>query len=67
MVEIDGRNVPFGYTNGQWIILCKQKQKKDELYEFRSPDDSRDSFAGREGIALVRDGQIIADIVTLMS
>ena len=67
MVEIDGRQVPFGYTNDQWVVLCKQMQKKDELYEFRSPEDSWNSFAGREGIALVRDGEIIADIITLMS
>ncbi len=51
----------------EYLSQGKQMQKKDELYEFRSPEESWNSFTGREGIALVRDGKIIADVITLMS
>ena len=67
MADVDGQDVPFGYAHNQWKKLLKQKRWRDELYEFRSPDESWDSLAGREGIALTRKGEIIADIVTRMS
>jgi len=67
MVEIDGQKVPFGHTNLIWLKLMAKMQDGDKLYEFRSSDDSWEYLAGRQGIALVRDGEIIADIVTLMN
>jgi len=67
MVEINGPKVPFGHTNFIWLKLMAKMQDDDKLYEFRSSDDSWEYLAGRQGIALVRDGEIIADIVTLMN
>ena len=67
MVEIDGQKVPFGYTNFTWLKLMAKMQDGDKLYAFRSSDDSWEYLAGRQGIALVRDGEILADIVTLMN
>ncbi len=67
MVKIDGKNVPFGYMHRTWIALRKKMLEGDELYEFNSSDESWEHLAGREGIALVRNGEIVADIVTLMS
>lgn len=67
MVEIDGRKVPFGRMNLAWLSLLDNMQDGDKLYEFQSSDDSWQHLAGRQGIALVRDGEIVADIVTVMN
>jgi hypothetical protein len=67
MVKIDVCNVPFGYNNVQWRSVLKMMEEGDRLYEFRSPDESWKCFNGKEGVALVRDGEIIADIVILLA
>ena len=67
MVSIDGTEVPFGYIQNKWRTLLEKMQEGDNLYEFRSSDESWKFLAGREGIALVRDGKIVADIVTSMN
>ena len=67
MVKIDGYNVPFGYNNIQWRNVVKMMEDGDRLYEFRSPDETWKCFDGKEGVALVRSGKIIADIVILLN
>jgi len=67
MVTIENRQVPFGYNNVQWQSLLSKMQDGDELWEFTSGDESWEDLAGREGLALVRDGKIIYDIVTCMN
>ena len=67
MVEIEGQKVPFGHMDHAWDKLLEKMQDGDKLYEFRSSDDSWEHLAGCQGIALVRDGEIVADIVTLMN
>ena len=42
-------------------------QEGDELWEFRSPRESWANMAGRAGIALVRNGEVVASIVTRMN
>jgi len=59
--------VPFGFVNYQWVALKEKLQEGDELWEFRSPSKDWDSLAGREGICIVRDGKVVAYIVTSMS
>jgi len=66
VVKIDGRNVPFGYNNSQWLYMLGVMAEGDRLYEFRSPAESWKCFAGIEGIALVRNGEIVADLVILL-
>ena len=39
----------------------------DELWEFSSPAEYWENLAGREGVALVRDGRPIAHVVALMN
>jgi hypothetical protein len=39
----------------------------DELWEFMSPPETWAHLAGRAGIALVRDGEIIDSFLTLMN
>ena len=66
MVKLDGCDVPFGYNNYQWRSIQKMMQQGDRLYEFRSPKESWQNFAGKEGIALVRDGKIVTDLIILL-
>ena len=40
---------------------------RDELWEFDSPAEYWEGLAGREGVALVRDGRPIAHVVTVMN
>lgn len=56
-----------GYLSAEWEALKAKMIDDDELWEFSSPKEDWDSLAGREGIALVRNGQVIASIVTFMS
>jgi hypothetical protein len=59
--------VPFGFQNARWRELLAQMQEGDELWEFCSPEASWRQGAGRAGIALVRNGQVVASLVTLMA
>ena len=67
MVKIDGRNVPFGYSKSQWLYMLGVMGEGDKFYEFRSPAESWKCFSGIEGIALVRNGEIVADLVILLN
>jgi hypothetical protein len=67
--ELGPDPVPFGYINADWKALLAQMQEGDELWEFRSPPETWDKkhMAGREGIALIRNCEVVAVIVTLMN
>ncbi|MFT5700063.1 MAG: hypothetical protein ACI8ZB_002934 [Desulforhopalus sp.] len=67
MVTVDKRTVPFGYNNSRWLNIVKIMEEGDRLYEFRSPEESWKSYEGLEGIALVRNGIIVADLVILLN
>lgn len=59
--------LPFGFQNGVWRRLKERMQPGDELWEFSSPPESWAHLAGRSGIALLRDGQVIGSIITRMN
>jgi len=59
--------VPFGFCHAKWQNLLSKMQDGDELWEFSSSDHSWQHLAGRAGLALVRNGQIIHSIVTAMN
>lgn len=59
--------VPFGFDNDKWRGLMAQMQDGDELWEFVSPEESWKALAGRAGIALVRSGEVVESIVTMMN
>ena len=59
--------VPFGFQNAHWRALLDQISGGDKIWGFSSSLESWNALAGREGIALVRNGEIIAAIVTKMS
>jgi hypothetical protein len=51
----------------RWVALRRIIEPGDELYWFSTSHDSWRHLAGRSGYALVRNGEIIADIVTRMN
>lgn len=62
------RTVPFGFLNDSWKNrILGQMIQGDELWEFSNSSNHWENLAGRRGIALVRDGEIIASITTLMN
>jgi hypothetical protein len=58
---------PFGYQHDRWEALKAEMKTGDELWTFSSPADYWKNFAGRLGIALVRNGKIVDVIVTTMN
>jgi hypothetical protein len=62
-----GELKPFGYMSGQWESLKRAMRPGDELYRFTSSPESWKHLAGRAGIALVRDGEIVDTLVTMMN
>ena len=63
----DGKRVPFGYQNAAWETLKGHMRPGDTLWRFASPADAWAHLAGRAGIALVRDGEAVEVLVTLMN
>jgi hypothetical protein len=57
----------FGFQNKQWEALKAKMKPGDELWTFASPGESWRNLAGRSGIVLLRDGEAVADIITLMN
>jgi hypothetical protein len=50
-----------------WQAFIDQAVDGDELWSFKSPPETWNTFAGRSGYALVRSGHIISSIVTCKS
>jgi hypothetical protein len=64
-VRVGGRDVPFGLINARWRRLVAQMRPGDELWEFRKRPP--EVLAMREGVVLLRSGEVIAVVVTVMS
>jgi hypothetical protein len=60
--EADGQ-----YRGVEWESIKRQMQPGDQLVRFVSSFESWEHHAGRAGIALVREGKVVAAIVTLMN
>lgn len=56
---------PFGFQNNKWEELKNLMEPEDELWEYCSDRRSWKQCMGTEGIVLVRNGRVIALIVTL--
>jgi hypothetical protein len=65
--RLGDKPIPFGFMNYAWRNLMQLYKPGDELWIYRSSDESWRHLAGRTGIALVRDGVVIDDVVTLMN
>ena len=59
--------VPFGFSNGDWSQLLAIMQDGDELWTFSTSEESWKHLAGRAGISLVRNGEVIRSMVTKMN
>jgi hypothetical protein len=60
---------PFGFLNAQWEAMKQQMQAGDELWEFCNAKEMWDGPIGMglAGVELVRDGEVIASLVTQMN
>jgi hypothetical protein len=59
--------LPFGYINGAWEEFKSEVRAGDCIYFFTSDKQSWQALYGIEGYALIRDGEVVAMIVTAMS
>ena len=58
---------PFGFKSGQWEAIKAAMQPGDELWTFASPAKSWEDLAGRAGIAVVRNGNPIMVLTTMLN
>jgi hypothetical protein len=56
-----------GQSDGAWVHFSKKVRVGDELWSFRSPQESWSILAGEAGVALVRGGRIVATYVQVRS
>jgi len=60
--------VPFGVKNSEWVRLVSKIRDGDQLYAYReSPPRHSRAFKNTvpsEGVALVRDGDVVAQVAT---
>ncbi|MDQ7780518.1 MAG: hypothetical protein RDV41_12555 [Planctomycetota bacterium] len=59
--------VPFGFQNQKWLELKQRMQEGDELWEYCSPPETWKAFCGRAGVCVVRNGEVIDSISTMMN
>ena len=59
--------VPFGFYNHQWKQLKSEMKDGDELWLFSSPIESWTNMCGRGGICIVRNGEVVKSMVTVMN
>ena len=58
---------PYGVPKEAWIKMKSQMVEGDEIRAFSAPEEYWKNLAGRAGYALVREGKVIASIVTMMN
>lgn len=59
--------IPFGFCNPEWEALKAKLQPGDEIWYFSSPQEDWERMMGWEGIALVRDAEIVDFFITAMN
>ena len=65
--QLGPSHVPFGFMHTAWLALLAQMQPDDELWEFRSPASTWQHLCGREGLVLLRQGKVVAQVLTAMN
>jgi hypothetical protein len=58
---------PFGFQSREWEALKAEMKPGDEIWSFSSPASSWQDLAGRAGVVLVRDGNPIKALVTMLN
>ena len=59
--------VPFGFANDRWLEFKSKVQESDEIREIVAPPEYWSRLAGWKGFVLVREGKIVADMMTLIN
>lgn len=59
--------VPFGFQHDRWLRFKEQIRQGDQVWRFSSSADSWEHLAGRAGLCIVRDGEVVDSIVTVMN
>jgi hypothetical protein len=59
--------IPFGASSEDWKRLKSRLEVGDSLWTYCSPFESFKAHAGRCGIAVVRSGKVVLQLVTLMN
>jgi hypothetical protein len=59
--------IPFGYCHDDWESMKARMRSGDEVWRFSSPPEDWEALMGWEGVALVRDGEIVECVVTAMN
>jgi hypothetical protein len=58
---------PFGFLSDKWESLTADIQPRDEVWSFSSPPESWRALSGRAGFALVRNGEPVRIMVTMLN
>lgn len=58
---------PFGFLNPKWESLKAKMLPGDEIRRFSSDEASWQALGGRMGVALIRDGKVVDEIITLLN
>lgn len=56
-----------GGAGEDWARLTAALRAGDELWRLHSPEEAWRARAGRSGVALVRDGAVVAVVITLLN
>jgi hypothetical protein len=59
--------LPFGFEHERWNAFKAAMNPGDELWEYCSAKETWDQGLGMAGIELVRDGKVIAHLMTRMN
>ena len=69
VIEGQGQSIPFGAKNSEWVRLVSKIRDGDQLYAYReSPPRHSRAFkysTPTEGVALVRAGDVVAQVATV--
>ena len=63
----EGEDSPCEDWLKSWTSLKEAMQEGDELWTYCSPAETWEHLCGRAGYAVVRDGEIVDDILTEMN
>lgn len=59
--------VPFGYMNSEWLEFQALAQDGDEFWSYGSPQKHWSACRGSAGYVLLREGRVVATLITALS
>jgi hypothetical protein len=65
--ELGPEPILFRHIHERWLQFKSQMRKGDELWTFRNSDKEWVELCGRKGFCIVRNGEIVAGFITLLS